>query len=114
MNGVPARLESLIRNLVDNAMSFGDEARVRVTREDAEFGPAAILEVSDSGPGIPASDVPRVFDRFFSARKQGRGTGLGLALVKAIAEAHGGSVTARSEGATFRVLLPLPRTLQLR
>lgn len=103
--GVPTRLDSLLRNLIDNAASFagdGGEVRVRVRRD----GDDAVLEVSDSGPGIPAADLPRVFDRFFSARKQGRGTGLGLALVKAIAEAHGGSVSARSEGATFTVRLP--------
>lgn len=104
--GVPTRLESLVRNLIDNAASFAGEngeVRVCVRREDEE----AVLEVSDSGPGIPAADLPRVFDRFFSARKQGRGTGLGLALVKAIAEAHGGSVSAKSEGATFTVRLPV-------
>lgn len=107
VNGVPARLESLIRNLVDNAMSFGDEVRVSVKRVDSgPSGPEMVLEVSDSGPGIPESDLPRVFDRFFSARKQGRGTGLGLALVKAIAEAHGGSVAVKSERATFHVVLP--------
>lgn len=103
--GVPARLDSLVRNLVDNAASFagdGGEVFIRVRRE----GDEAILEVSDSGPGIPPADLPRVFDRFFSARKQGRGTGLGLALVKAIAEAHGGGVSAESEGATFTVRLP--------
>jgi two-component system sensor histidine kinase ChvG len=72
-------------------------------------GEEAVLEVSDSGPGIPSADLPRVFDRFFSARKQGRGTGLGLALVKAIAEAHGGRVSAKSEGATFTVRLPIKR-----
>ncbi|MBX3228345.1 MAG: HAMP domain-containing histidine kinase [Labilithrix sp.] len=112
--GVATRLDSLVRNLVDNAASFAGKdgevrVRVRVEREDARAdgaGPSVILEVSDSGPGIPPADLPRVFDRFFSARKQGRGTGLGLALVKAIAEAHGGSVEARSEGATFRVALP--------
>lgn len=105
VTGVATRLDSLVRNLVDNAASFAGkdgDVRVRVHRE----GTNAVLEVSDSGPGIPPADLPRVFDRFFSARKQGRGTGLGLALVKAIAEAHGGSVEARSERATFRVVLP--------
>jgi two-component system sensor histidine kinase ChvG len=106
--GVPTRLDSLVRNLIDNAASFAGEngeVRIRVRREGEE----AVLEVSDSGPGIPSADLPRVFDRFFSARKQGRGTGLGLALVKATAEAHGGSVSAKSEGATFTVRLPVQR-----
>jgi two-component system sensor histidine kinase ChvG len=103
VNGVSSRLDSLVRNLIDNAVAFAGadgEVRVSLTR-DAD---SAILEVSDSGPGIPAADLPHVFERFFSARK--KGTGLGLALVKAIAEAHGGSVSARSEGATFTVKLP--------
>lgn len=116
VNGVAPRLDSLLRNLLDNAASFAGaegEVRVRVRRE----GPAVVLEVSDSGPGIAAEDLPRVFDRFFTTRARTRpeagprreGSGLGLALVKAIAEAHGGEVSARAspgEGATFRVILP--------
>jgi signal transduction histidine kinase len=112
VHGVESRLDSLVRNLVDNAASFaGDsgEVRVRVARD----GHLATLEVSDTGPGIAETDLPRVFDRFFTTRagsvanESSRGTGLGLALVKAVAEAHGGEVSARSaSGATFRVTLP--------
>lgn len=130
VHGVATRLDSVIRNLVDNAASFamprGDGVRGRVTivvrREVLAGGSArAVIEVSDSGPGISATDLPRVFDRFFSKRarraqpndgasaREPTGTGLGLALVKAIADAHGGEASARSvpgEGATFRVVLP--------
>jgi two-component system sensor histidine kinase ChvG len=121
--GVEPRLDSLVRNLVDNAASFaGADGEVRVTvRADHEEPPQAVLEVSDTGPGIAEKDLPRMFERFFttravvngnaepSARKQ-KGTGLGLALVKAVAEAHGGTVSALSSpgaGATFRVTLPM-------
>lgn len=121
--GVEPRLDSLVRNLVDNAASFagrGGEVRVSVKPDAVDPG-HVVLEVSDSGPGISDKDLPRMFERFFttravangatepSARKQ-KGTGLGLALVKAVAEAHGGSVSAHSspgEGATFRVVLPV-------
>ncbi|MBX3224976.1 MAG: HAMP domain-containing histidine kinase [Labilithrix sp.] len=134
--GVAPRLDSLVRNLVDNAASFagkGGEVRVVVRREPvasapngevvaiAPSGAIVAIEVSDTGPGIAAEDLPRVFDRFFTKRArasdepeaaspQRDGSGLGLALVKAVAEAHGGDVSARStpgEGATFRVTLPL-------
>jgi two-component system sensor histidine kinase ChvG len=114
--GVAPRLDSLVRNLVDNAASFaGESGTVRVVVRREAPGTVA-LEVSDTGPGIPEHDLPRVFDRFFTTRaplradeRGPKGSGLGLALVKAVAEAHGGHVSARSapgEGATFRVTLP--------
>ena len=113
VHGVEARLDSLVRNLVDNAASFAkNTVRVTVARE----GGHVIVEVCDDGPGIAEKDIDRVFDRFFTTRavsgdaaagRRTAGTGLGLALVKAIAEAHGGSVSATSaKGATFRVTLP--------
>jgi two-component system sensor histidine kinase BaeS len=91
-------------------------------KPDPDDARQVILEVCDTGPGIPEKDLPRMFERFFttravsnggaepSARKQKGGTGLGLALVKAVAEAHGGQVSAHSSagsGATFRVVLPV-------
>ena len=119
IDGVEPRLDSLVRNLVDNAASFaGKDGEVRVLVKRVEND--VTLEVSDTGPGISDKDLPRMFERFFTTRAVGgateptarkqKGTGLGLALVKAVAEAHGGSVTALSSpgaGATFRVTLPL-------
>jgi len=67
------------------------------------------VAVRDTGPGIRPEDLPRVFARFFTTRGRERGTGLGLALVQAVVEAHGGTVTASSvagAGATFEVRLP--------
>jgi signal transduction histidine kinase len=75
-------------------------------------GDRALLRVRDSGPGIPADEVPHIWDRLFrgdSSRTE-RGLGLGLSLVKAIVEAHGGTVRVSSEpgrGSTFEVSLPI-------
>ena len=66
--------------------------------------------MSDDGPGIPDGLLPRVFDRFFTTRGERQGTGVGLALVRAVAEAHGGSVSASSGpdgGASFTLRLPV-------
>jgi signal transduction histidine kinase len=104
------RLEQVAANLIDNAIKYtppGGHVTIGVRRE----GNDALLEVTDTGPGIPASDLPRIWDRLFrgDASRAARGLGLGLSLVKAIVEAHGGRVDARSEegkGATFTVRFP--------
>jgi C4-dicarboxylate-specific signal transduction histidine kinase len=78
-------------------------------------GEAAVeISVSDSGPGIPADDIPRVFDPFFTTKAPGRGTGLGLAVSARLVEGMGGSMEAvvkDESGATFRVLLPVVEEL---
>ncbi|HVO29785.1 MAG TPA: HAMP domain-containing sensor histidine kinase [bacterium] len=109
VSGVAGRLESALRNLVNNAASFsGDAGVVRIaTSVDARD---AIVRVIDNGPGIAPEDLPRVFDRFFSTRHGRGGTGLGLALVRAVVEGHGGTIRAIATpggGATFEIRLPL-------
>ena len=108
VRGVPSRLESVVRNLLDNAWSFADEAAPRVQLVLGRSGDDVVIEVRDNGGGIAPEDLPRVFDRFFTRRRTGRGTGLGLALVRAVVEAHGGGVAARNgpTGAVFEVRLP--------
>jgi PAS domain S-box-containing protein len=113
--GDRARIGQLLDNLVSNAIKFTPEGgrvdvRVRVLRKQA------ILEVRDSGMGIPAIEQEFLFERFFrtsTATEQAiQGTGLGLAISKAIVEAHEGRITVASEegaGTTFRVSLPLHR-----
>lgn len=96
-------VETILRNLLDNAARFGREVVVRV----ALVGDVATVSVADDGPGIDANDLPKVFDRFFTRRPGG--TGLGLALSQAIAHAHGGRLEVRSapgRGAVFVLLLP--------
>jgi two-component system phosphate regulon sensor histidine kinase PhoR len=77
-------------------------------------GGRVVIEVRDQGIGIPARDLPRVFERFYRVDKARSrelgGTGLGLAIVRHIAMAHGGEVSVESwegEGSTFRITLPL-------
>jgi two-component system sensor histidine kinase ChvG len=109
IEAVAARIEAALRNVIDNAASFaGEGGQVRVSARIREA--MCVIEVRDTGPGIPPENLPRVFDRFFTDRSSGEGTGLGLSLTKAIIEAHGGTITAASPpegGALFTILLPV-------
>jgi signal transduction histidine kinase len=105
-------IRQMIANLVDNAIKFTPRGSVEVA-VGAE-GPSAWVEVRDSGPGIPAEDLERIFERFYrgdhSRTRTVSGTGLGLAITRAIARAHGGEVRAARRagfGSVFRVSLPL-------
>jgi heavy metal sensor kinase len=114
VQGQRDQLQQLLLNLVDNAIKYTPPGS---TISLGLYGDAgwARLEVADSGPGIPAEDLPHVFDRFYRSdkarsRAQG-GAGLGLAIVREVAEAHGGRVEALSavgQGTLFRVWLPRP------
>jgi len=112
-SGHPEALERLLLNLLENAIKYNRApgwVRVGLNTEGGEV----VLEVADSGIGIPREALSRVFERFYRvdkgrAREEG-GTGLGLALVKHAAMVHGGRVEVESrfgEGSTFRVLLPI-------
>jgi signal transduction histidine kinase len=104
------RLEQVAANLIDNAVKYtppGGRVEVTLSREHGR----AVLRVSDTGPGIPPEEVPRIWERLFrgDASRTERGLGLGLSLVKAIVEAHGGTVDVSStvgSGSTFIVSLP--------
>ena len=112
--GVGARLERVIENLLDNAVSFSPEgAPIEVTVDND--GTWVTLTVSDHGPGIPAEARDKVFQRFHSIRPEqedfGNHSGLGLAIARTIAEAHDGSLTAidrpdGKDGACLRLRLP--------
>jgi two-component system, NtrC family, sensor histidine kinase KinB len=106
----PTQIHQAVSNLVDNAIKYSPVGgRVEVSLESA--GNDLIIMVRDSGRGIPAKDVPYIFDKFYRVNDKGQtsGVGLGLALVRSIAEAHGGTVrveTAENEGSTFFMQLP--------
>jgi two-component system phosphate regulon sensor histidine kinase PhoR len=106
----------VVLNLVDNAMKYGKEGKeggevtVRVRRD----GATVALSVQDNGPGIRPEEQRKVFERFYRAKlsrgRSIRGSGIGLSLVRHIAEAHGGKVTLQSEpehGCTFTVTVPV-------
>jgi two-component system CheB/CheR fusion protein len=120
VSGDTTRLEQVVVNLLTNAIRYAPgtqriDVRLRRTDETAGANRAeAILEVQDYGPGIPAAELPQIFTRFFQSSRAHtsgqRGLGLGLFIIKEIATAHGGSVTAVStegQGTTFTVRLPL-------
>ncbi len=120
LSGDPARLAQLVDNLVSNAIKFTNSGGSVVVR--TQTTPRGVmLEVADSGIGIPAEEQAHLFERFFrtsNARRAAiQGTGLGLVIVQAISEAHGGSVSLESEegvGTTFRVELPASGAVELR
>ncbi|MEP9379759.1 ATP-binding protein [Aquabacter sp. CN5-332] len=113
VHGVRELLAQALANLVDNAIKYGlpkdgtrGSIRVSLRRE----GDAALLEVADSGEGIPAKDRDRVVERFvrLDASRTRPGSGLGLSLVAAVARLHGGALTMSDAGPGLRVTLRLP------
>jgi two-component system phosphate regulon sensor histidine kinase PhoR len=108
----PARLHDVLRNLLENAINYspdGSVVSVEASREDG----SVVIRVLDAGPGIPAADLTRVFERFYRVDKSRSrapgGTGIGLAIVKHLVELLGGTVVAGNRpegGASFTVRLP--------
>ena len=107
------RMSEVVGNLLSNAFKFtprGGRVELSAEADNSDI----VIEVTDTGAGIPPEQLPRIFQKFYQADNQAKasakGTGLGLAIAKEIVEAHGGSITARSvagQGATFRIILPV-------
>jgi PAS domain S-box-containing protein len=112
----PVGLRRLLLNLVINARDAVEESGGRITIRVEHTAGRAVLEVADDGPGIPTDVREHLFEPFFTLRRQGRGSGLGLAVVYSIVSAHGGEVDVHStpgEGARFIVRLPLAEVAAL-
>jgi PAS domain S-box-containing protein len=115
VSGYPIYLRRVVDNLVDNAIKFTPaEGIIAITVE--QESDCVVLQISDSGIGVPQDQLERIFERFYqvdgSPKRRYGGVGLGLALVREIVQTYGGTVTASSrpgEGSTFKVSLPIRR-----
>lgn len=112
ITGDPERLAQVVLNLLTNAIQYNrpnGEVRLHLRAENG----LALLKIADTGPGIPSDELPRIFERFYRAEKSRTGAGnagLGLAICKAIVEAHAGTIDVSSgenTGTTFIVRLPM-------
>jgi signal transduction histidine kinase len=107
----PEKLRQALVNLVENALDAlaGGPSPRRLTVAVTARNGSATIRVADSGPGVPADTLPRLFEPFFSLKPTG--TGLGLAIAKRTVDAHGGRIAATSSpgaGLTVEIALPLP------
>lgn len=125
VRGSGEKLGQVVRNLIDNALTFspkGGEVRLRVRQGKSDAGARAVLSVDDDGPGIPPDNLESIFDRFYTERPKGTAfgshSGLGLAICRQIIRAHKGSIRAENRlaadgetvtGAKFTVEIPLWR-----
>jgi len=107
------RIAQVLSNLIGNALKF-TPAGGRVSLHGRSVPPFVRFSVEDNGPGIEPDDQARVFDRFWQAKRQQMGTGLGLCIAKSIVEAHGGEIGVQSavgRGSRFEFSLPLAETV---
>ena len=108
--GMPQALKRCLANLVENAVKYGQTARVAVDDNDARL----VIRIRDDGPGLPPAELEKVFDPFYRAEgsrsRETGGTGLGLTIARGIAEAHGGRLSLRNrEEGGLEAALELPR-----
>ena len=108
VSGDPVGLKRMFENLVDNAVKYGDEARVQVR----QTGGLAVVEIADRGPGVSGEDLVRIFQPFYrtdrSRNLDHAGVGLGLPIARATARAHGGDVELLPGAAGAVAVVTLP------
>ncbi|MDD5170472.1 MAG: sensor histidine kinase, partial [Syntrophales bacterium] len=107
-----AGIESVLMNLIYNAIKYSDDGG-RIEIKGAKQGNAILISVKDRGIGIPADELPRIFERFYKVdrSRNSEGSGLGLATSKHVIALHGGKIwveSAEGRGSTFYFTLPLP------
>lgn len=110
VQAVSGQLEQVLINLITNAVHAVENGGKVVVRAQIDGPSSVVIEVADSGPGIPEADREKVFEPFFTTKPDGKGTGLGLSIVRNIVEQHRGQISvARSDlgGAAFRVVIPI-------
>jgi signal transduction histidine kinase len=112
IRAVAGQLEQVLINLITNAVhAVENGGRVVVKAAAVPDSNNVHIEVCDSGPGVPDGDRDKIFEAFYTTKPDGKGTGLGLPIVRNIVEQHGGEISVgRSEelgGAVFRVVLPI-------
>ena len=112
IEGDSRQIEQVFIHLLTNAFQAleGEDKRVSITTSYSEHSRVVVIDISDEGIGIDLGDIPRVFDPFFTTRKDKGGTGLGLSIANAIVTRHGGSIEFKSwkkHGTTARVKLPV-------
>ncbi len=106
--GDETQLSSVVGNLLDNALQHGGSG-VTVVVEGHQTDEQVFLRIIDDGPGISPANLPKVFDRFFTTRRDAGGTGLGLALARTLCRAHGGELEVESQPGRTLFTVRLPR-----
>ncbi|MBC8167168.1 MAG: histidine kinase, partial [Bryobacteraceae bacterium] len=113
IKGNAGKLQQVLLNLVLNArdaMDGGGTLTIRTSHDQS----TAHVQVTDTGEGIPAENLPRIYDPFFTTKVARKGTGLGLSITYGIVKEHGGSIevnSARNQGTTFHLEFPLARKI---
>jgi two-component system, OmpR family, phosphate regulon sensor histidine kinase PhoR len=120
ISAVPSRVRQVLINIIDNGVKYtpaGGRVMIASAVSDGHDARTVTIRVTDTGIGIPARDLPHVFDKFYrvksNATKEIAGTGLGLSITRSIVEAYGGRIRVESiegAGTTFVVELPLVRS----
>jgi PAS domain S-box-containing protein len=110
VHAIGGQLEQVLINLITNAVHAVENGGQVVVRAQADSPSTVVLEVADSGPGISDEDREKIFEPFFTTKSDGKGTGLGLPIVRNIVDQHRGEIHVRRSdlgGAAFRVILPI-------